>query len=66
MAGLLFLGENVLRLDLESREGFSRRGSGRSFHVEGPKTKKKKKKKKAKKKEKRKRHGNQQWKVWYE
>ena len=31
---------NVFRLDLdESREGFSRRGRGRSFHVEGPKTK---------------------------
>ena len=24
----------------ESREGFRRRGRGRSFHVEGPKTKK--------------------------
>ena len=32
---------NVLRLDVkESREGFCRRGRGRSFHVEGPKTEK--------------------------
>ena len=32
----------VLRLELkESREGFVRRDSGRSFRVEGPKTKKK-------------------------
>ena len=30
---------NVLRLDLnKSREGFCRRGRGRSFHVDGPKT----------------------------
>ena len=30
---------NVFRLDLnESREGFCRRGRGRSFHVDGPKT----------------------------
>ena len=30
---------NVFRLHLtESREGFSRRGRGRSFHVDGPKT----------------------------
>ena len=30
---------NVFRLDLnESRAGFCRRGSGRSFHVDGPKT----------------------------
>ena len=32
---------NVFRLDLnESREGFCRRGRGRLFHVEGPKTEK--------------------------
>jgi len=32
---------NVLRIDLnESREGFCRRGRGRSFQVEGPKTEK--------------------------
>ena len=32
---------NVLRFDLkESREGFCRRGSGKPFHVEGPKTEK--------------------------
>ena len=32
---------NVFRLDLnESREGFCRRGRGRSFHVDGPKTEK--------------------------
>ena len=32
---------NVLRLQLnESREGFCRRGRGRSFHVDGPKTEK--------------------------
>ena len=32
---------NVLRLDLnKSREGFCRRGRGRSFHVDGPKTEK--------------------------
>ena len=32
---------NVLRFDLkELREGFCRRGRGRSFHVEGPKTEK--------------------------
>ena len=32
---------NVFRLDLnESREGFCRRGRGRSFHADGPKTKK--------------------------
>ena len=31
----------VLKFDLkESREGFCRRGRGRSFHVEGPKTEK--------------------------
>ena len=35
-----------MRLDLnESREGSFRRGRGRSFHVEGPKTENKKKKK---------------------
>ena len=50
--------KNVLRFDLkDSREGFCRRGRGRSFRAEGPKTKKKKKKKK--------RRGNHQWKVWY-
>ena len=32
---------NVFRLDLnESREGFCRRGRGRSFDVDGPKTEK--------------------------
>ena len=32
---------NVFRLDLnESREGFCRRGRGRAFHVDGPKTEK--------------------------
>ena len=32
---------NVLMSDLdESREGFCRRGRGRSFHAEGPKTEK--------------------------
>ena len=32
---------NVLGLDLnESREGFCRRGRGRSFHIDGPKTEK--------------------------
>ena len=32
---------NLFRLDLnESREGFCRRGRGRSFHVNGPKTEK--------------------------
>ena len=32
---------NVFRLDLkESREFFCRRGRGRSFHVDGPKTEK--------------------------
>ena len=32
---------NVCRLDLnESRNGFCRRGRGRSFHVDGPKTEK--------------------------
>ena len=32
---------NGFRLDLnESREGFCRRGRGRSFHVDGPKTEK--------------------------
>ena len=32
---------NVFRLDLnESREGLCRRGRGRSFHVDGPKTEK--------------------------
>ena len=31
----------VFRLDLnEFREGFCRRGRGRSFHVDGPKTEK--------------------------
>ena len=34
-------GETKFRLDLnESREGFCRRGRGRSFHVDGPKTEK--------------------------
>ena len=38
----LVLGKrNILRLDLnESREGFCRRGRGRSFRIEGPKTEK--------------------------
>ena len=32
---------NVFRLDLnESRQNFCRRGRGRSFHVDGPKTEK--------------------------
>ena len=32
---------NVFRLGMnESREGFCRRGRGRSFHVDGPKTEK--------------------------
>ena len=32
---------NVFRSDLnEAREGFCRRGRGRSFHVDGPKTEK--------------------------
>ena len=32
---------NVFRLDMkESRKGFCRRGRGRSFHVDGPKTEK--------------------------
>ena len=36
-----FVKRNVFRLDLnESREGFCRRGRGRTFHVEGPKTEK--------------------------
>ena len=36
-----FGSRNVLRLDLkESREGFCRRGRGRSFHVDGLKTEK--------------------------
>ena len=36
-----FRKRNVLRLDFkESREGFCRRGRGRSFHVDGPKTEK--------------------------
>ena len=41
MAVCCFGKRNVLRLDVkESREGFCRRGRGRSFHVEGPKTEK--------------------------
>ena len=37
MAGLQFGEINVFRLHLnESREGFCRRGRGRSFHVDGP------------------------------
>ena len=41
MAGYSFGKRNVLRFDLnESREGFCRRGSGRPFLVEGPKTEK--------------------------
>ena len=42
MAGLEFLEKrNIFRLHLnESREGFCRRGRGRSFHVDGPKTEK--------------------------
>ena len=40
---------NVFRLHLnDSREGFSQRGRGGSFHVDGPKAEKKKKKKKKK------------------
>ena len=36
-----FVKTNVFRLDLnESREGFCRRGRGRSFSVDGPKTEK--------------------------
>ena len=31
---------NVFRLDLKPMESFCRRGRGRSFHVEGPKTEK--------------------------
>ena len=43
---------NIFRLDLnESREGFCRRGRGRSFHVDGLKTEKVR---------------NQQWRVWCE
>ena len=39
--GYSFGKRNVLRFDLnESREGFCRRGRGRSFHVDGPKTEK--------------------------
>ena len=39
--GYSFGKRNVLRFDLnESREGFCRRGRGRSFPVDGPKTKK--------------------------
>ena len=45
---------NVFRLHLnDSREGFSQRGRGRSFHVDGPKTggeKKQQQKKQQKKK----------------
>ena len=34
-------GKNVFKLHLnESREGFCRRGRGRSFHIDGPKTEK--------------------------
>ena len=41
MARLQFWKRNVFRLHLnESREGFCWRGRGRSFHVDGPKTKK--------------------------
>ena len=41
MAVCCFGKRNVLRLDVkESRKGFCRRGRGRSFHVEGPKTEK--------------------------
>ena len=36
MAGLQFSEKNLN----ESREGFCRRGRGRSFHVDGPKTEK--------------------------
>ena len=37
----IFGKKKVFRLDLnESREGFCRRGRGRSFHVDGPKTEK--------------------------
>ena len=41
IAGLLFWRKKCLDVWLkESREGFCRRGRGRSFHVEGPKTEK--------------------------
>ena len=41
MAGYSFWKRNDFRLHLnESREGFCRRGRGRSFYVEGPKTEK--------------------------
>ena len=41
MAVYSFGKRSVFRLHLkESREGFCRRGRGRSFHVEGPKTEK--------------------------
>ena len=41
MADPNFWGKKVFRIDLnESREGFCRRGRGRSFHVDGPKTEK--------------------------
>ena len=40
MTGQLFW-KHFLRFDWkESREGFCRRGRGRSFHVDGPKTEK--------------------------
>ena len=41
MAGLQFSENKCFRLHLnESREGFCRRGRGRSFHTDGPKTEK--------------------------
>ena len=41
MAGLQFWDDFFFRLHFnESREGFCRRGRGRSFHVDGPKTEK--------------------------
>ena len=42
---------NVFTLHLnDSREGFSQRGRGRSFHVDGPETEEEEKEKKKKKK----------------
>ena len=41
LAGLQFCEKKSFRSDLnESRDGFCRRGRGRSFHVDGPKTEK--------------------------
>ena len=53
--------KNVLRFDLkDSREGFCRRGRGRSFRAEGPKTTTTTTTTTTTK-----RRGNHQWKVWY-